>query len=333
MATGVKRILVLLGVDDRRSLILHRNIDGSVRIGLNGNVPLRPPFHEFGEVNDLFLGVDVGNELTVTRPDLVVNLICNGDTNQRSLTEAVELTQALGKPVVNPPALVRRTGRQAMAELAATIHGVMAPPVITITPGRLRDIEAPYRQGRIPRDFIMRPLAQHGGQSLVRVRQEADLAQLEQYAFDGQVFGISPFIDYRSREGLYRKYRLVFIDGVAYPRHLIINDQWMIHSKSRLALMKNRRDLQAEEERYLDNPREVLGEMAWNGLHELAHRTELDFVGVDFSLLPDGRALLFECNACMNVLGQGAGGSFAYLDPVVQRIETAIMDLVQRRLD
>lgn len=37
-----------------------------------------------------------------------------------------------------------------------------------------------------------------------------------------------------------------------------------------------------------------------DALREISARTPLDFFGIDFDLLPDGRVLFFETNAAMN---------------------------------
>ena len=39
---------------------------------------------------------------------------------------------------------------------------------------------------------------------------------------------ISRFVDYRSGDGNFRKYRIIFIDGRAYPYHLAIGDSWKL---------------------------------------------------------------------------------------------------------
>jgi hypothetical protein len=331
----VKVILLIKGQDDRESTSLLRLDDGSIQLLFLGNVSIESCLEGVGLVDRIVLGISGNKEFQIRKPDLVVNAISDADANRRSLTEAVALVRRTGDvPVINHPDKVLKTGRQSIAQMAADIPGLMAPPVVVMQPRRLREIEERWRSGAIPHDFVIRPYTgdNHGGHNMLRVSSEEELGAIEQFAFDGGPFGIAPFVDYRSRDGYYRKYRIVFINGEPYPRHLIIRSQWMIHSHDRLELMTDRPDLQVEEQRYLANPREVIGPKAWAGLHELARRTKLNFVGMDFSLLPDGRALLFECNAAMNVLGSGAGGGFAYLSPVVERIQAAMTNMVAKRL-
>ncbi len=49
----------------------------------------------------------------------------------------------------------------------------------------------------------------------------------------------------------------------------------------------------------------------------------LDFVGIDFGLVADGRAILFEANATMNFLPMSDDPRFAYLDVARARAQAA----------
>ena len=53
-------------------------------------------------------------------------------------------------------------------------------------------------------------------------------------------------------------------------------------------------------QKILRRPEEALGKPVMAALHEIRARTPLDYFGIDFDLLPDGRILFFETNAAMN---------------------------------
>jgi hypothetical protein len=55
---------------------------------------------------------------------------------------------------------------------------------------------------------------------------------------------------------------------------------------------------------------------------------ELDYAGVDFSLLPDGRVLLFEANATMLVHPEAKDGPLAHKNPAIERILAAFQALL-----
>jgi len=53
--------------------------------------------------------------------------------------------------------------------------------------------------------------------------------------------------------------------------------------------------------RMIATPEKTLGKPAMAALHEIRNRIPLDFYGIDFDMLPDGRVLFFEANAAMNL--------------------------------
>ena len=60
----------------------------------------------------------------------------------------------------------------------------------------------------------------------------------------------------------------------------------------------------------------------------IGQRLDLDYAGVDFSVLPDGDVLVFEANATMLAHPEEEGGEFAYKNPFVERIFSAFQDLI-----
>jgi hypothetical protein len=56
-----------------------------------------------------------------------------------------------------------------------------------------------------------------------------------------------------------------------------------------------------EEERFLVDPRTALGAKAMDAIGAIARRMDLHYAGIDFSLLADGRVVVFEANATMLV--------------------------------
>ena len=51
-------------------------------------------------------------------------------------------------------------------------------------------------------------------------------AYLEQRGEDS--FFVSPFIDYASKDGLFRKYRIALIDGRPFPVHMAVAEEWKV---------------------------------------------------------------------------------------------------------
>ena len=80
--------------------------------------------------------------------------------------------------------------------------------------------------------------------------------------------------------------------------------------------------------RYLDDPVRALGLSAWEAVRQVGAAMDLDYAGVDFSLLPDGRVLLFEANATMLVHPEAKAGPLAHKNPAIQRIYDAFKGML-----
>src|ERR1700680_2238229 len=75
--------------------------------------------------------------------------------------------------------------------------------------------------------IIVRPRGTHAGVGLAKV---SDGAMVERYLAGRpeQEFFVARFVDYASADGLFRKYRIVFVDGRPYACHMAIADRWDI---------------------------------------------------------------------------------------------------------
>lgn len=263
--------------------------------------------------------IDHANDTEPDLPphDLIFNAIGEADL-MPPLGEAVHRALAAGRPVLNRPEAVARTGRTALAALLNGIERTVVPPVLRIAAG-----EVAVSTG-LP--ALIRPVGTHGGKGLRCVRTAGEL---EDAAGEQGEKYLSRFIDYRSADGYYRKYRMIFVDRVAYPYHLAIGPHWMVHYwTAGMDLDPVRR---AEEARFLDDPVAAIGDAALEAIGAIGRRLDLDYAGIDFSILPDGRVLVFEANAAMLVHPEREP-VFAYRNPAVHRILDAFADMLMQRI-
>ena len=87
-----------------------------------------------------------------------------------------------------------------------------------------------------------------------------------------------------------------------------------------------------EERRFLADPAAALGERAMAAVRAIGQRLDLDYAGIDFTVLADGRVFVFEANATMLVHWERAGGPLAYRNAPVQGIVDAFEALQARRI-
>jgi len=255
--------------------------------------------------------------------DLVFNLIGDADQGAAALASAVAFERRCGVTLLNEPMKVQRTCRHMIPELLAGIDDVVIPCVAQFPADTLKGASF-----GLPR--LVRSAGKHGGESLERITTEEEWAQYcATLPADDTVY-VTSYHEYASPDGYYRKYRAIFVDGKLFPYHLAISPHWVVHYFS--AEMEAHPWKLDEELAYLDNADAVLGERAIAALAAIGQRMGLHYCGVDFSLLPDGRVLLFEANATMLVHPEDEHGVLARKNAYVARILDAFDKLIRRNL-
>lgn len=296
------RVLHLIGLSDDGTLqVEFMSADPQkLRYSCLGNVELlglvdRDRFR----IQTVMCGALPSEPVQLARPDVILNAICDPDSNVEALAAADKVIDQVGCGVVNRPDHVRASTRDQVAQRLADVPGLLVPRTTRLAPSYVSDVAELVGAGALRPPFLFREAGSHGGIGLVLVEGPDQLRQLERYAFDGRSFYATEFVDFRSADGLYRKHRALVIGGRVHRKHLIATDRWNIHAEDRV-FMADRPDLQAEEERWVhEGP---LDEAPFAAIHD---RLGLDFFGVDFGVLDDGRLLIFEVNACARALQGG----------------------------
>ncbi len=297
-----------------------------------GNVPLDALLPR-GRVTRLVWFLEYAPDAGESLPpyDLVFNAIGDADLAGPAAATLAAFLARCERPLLNRPERVARTRRHAMPDLLGGIPDLVVPPVLrwrADAGGAAALAAAVAARADLPPPWLVRPIGSHGGIGLRRCDDAAALAALALRA--GEDYYLTAFHDYRSPDGCYRKYRLIFVDGAAYPYHLAISPHWLVHYGS--AGMREAAWKRAEEERFLADPAAQLGARAMTAIGAVAQRLGLDFAGIDCALLPDGRVLLFEANATMNVHLNDPPDLFPYKQRYVPRIFAAFAAMLERTL-
>ncbi len=250
---------------------------------------------------------------------LIVNAIGDADLCGAALTRAEALVAAASVPVINPPALVRATGRADNARRLAGVPGVIAPRIATLSRATILTADG------LGFPLLLRPPGFHTGQHFRYVENREALANAVAELPGSDLLAID-FLDARGQDGMARKYRVMFIDGVAYPLHLAISADWKVHYFT--AAMAKSAAFREEERRFLDDMPAVLGERAMAALIGIGTTLGLDYAGVDFALAPDGSVLLFEANATMVIIPPEPDPIWDYRRPAI----AAVLDAAKRML-
>ncbi len=275
-------------------------------------------------------GMNPNNEVKLPgRPDVVFNGICDHESSSEAIEYAERFcshAEKQGVRVINPPSLVRNTTREKSAESFQGLERILVPKITHLSAPTVQDIYQMIEQDEIRPPVILRTTGDHNGRNMVRIMAAEQRDELGVLPFDGRDYYAIPFIDYADQQGVYRKLRLVKVGNGIIARHIVSSQKWNIHSTERFDSVNNDSEARNDEMQFLNNPEEFLGEELFAQLVTGLNKTGLDYVAVDFSLLPDGRAVFFECNACFNVFANKH--LFPELKTAQERITSALIDLV-----
>jgi glutathione synthase/RimK-type ligase-like ATP-grasp enzyme len=177
--------------------------------------------------------------------------------------------------------------------------------------------------------LLLRSPGFHTGRNFVLVERAGDLAAAVAELPGDDVLAIE-YLDARGSDGNARKYRVMFIEGVAYPLHLAISRLWKVHYFT--SDMAERADHRAEEAAFLADMTATLGERAVAALARIGDALGLDYGGIDFGISRSGEVLLFEANATMVVIPPGDEERWAHRRAAVTRILDAVMAMMMKRV-
>jgi glutathione synthase/RimK-type ligase-like ATP-grasp enzyme len=176
--------------------------------------------------------------------------------------------------------------------------------------------------------IVVRPRGSHAGVGLARVD---DGASLERYLADRQEqeFFISRFVDYSDEDGLFRKYRVVFVDGRAYACHMAIAERWDIWYLN--AGMTASASKRLEEETFMHTFDIGFARRHQAALATLVERVGLEYFMIDCAETGDGSLLIFEADNTAVVHNMDPPSVFPYKSPQMLKIFDAFAAMLERR--
>jgi glutathione synthase/RimK-type ligase-like ATP-grasp enzyme len=256
------------------------------------------------------------------RVDVVVNLISETDFGLDVIASAIDLADSLDRPVVNHPRLILATDRESISRRLAHVPDTVMPATVRIDAGdlarRVRDDASPS----LP--VIVRHATTHGGEMMELVDNSRALHDFAEEAGERMLY-LTEYVDYSSADGLFRKYRFLFVGAEILPYHLAIGDGWKVHHAS--TRMGDVEWMRAEEQAFLADPEGVFGARGMAALDAIRRQIGLDYCGIDCALDAEGKVVIFEVNASMLIHADNPG--FDYKTPYVMAIKAAFERLLE----
>lgn len=277
-----------------------------------------------------------GRELPHTLPDhdLAMVAVCNSSLTRPLLHCAVPLAdQWPRQPVLNDPRRLLGLSRDTVSTVLADIQGICIPTTYRLDTAALRrladgDISPTGLCADLAYPLVVRPLDSQAGQGLAKLDDASAVADYLGQELAEEYY-VARFVDYRSGDGQFRKYRMVLIDGQPYICHMAISDHWMIHYLN--AGMRDSVSKRAEEARAFAGFDDGFARRHRAALSSLARHIGLDYVGIDCAETRDGRLLLFEVDTCMIVHAMDSPEVFPYKPIQMRRVFCAFQDMLHRR--
>jgi hypothetical protein len=253
--------------------------------------------------------------------------------SQPVLARCAELLRGWEGPILaGAPDRIARLTRDGVAETMADEPTVLAPATARgdrIQLGRLAlgDLAPADLLPGAAFPLIVRPIGTHAGQGMEKIDAPEALG-VYLAGRSETAFYLAPFVDYAGPDGRFRKQRIAFIGGRAYPSHLAVSDHWMVHYLS--AGMAEDADRRAEEAAWMETFDEDFAVRHAEAFSALHRRIGLDYFGIDCAELPDGRLLLFEADVAMIVHDLDPEDVFPYKKPAMRRLFAAFQAELER---
>lgn len=148
----------------------------------------------------------------------------DNDQNRGHLEKIYESLDSFDRPILNNPRAIVGFERDELVLSAGQVPGVRLPETFRASRTDLiaRCVSKTWSTSpfaKLGAPFIIRPVGSHAGRDLEKLSTVEEIAEYLQRCSDDDFF-ISSFIDHSSDDGLFRKYRIIFVDGRPFPCHM-----------------------------------------------------------------------------------------------------------------
>lgn len=267
--------------------------------------------------------------------DIAIVAMSELDRNQYALELCQTFVDRWPRPLLNMPAKVMPLARDMICHQLQSCSQIEIPVTERLDYKTLCRAIAGYPpldellgDGKLP--MIIRPTDSHAGKGLAKIDHAQALADyLADYSPE-QSFFVSRFVDYSNQDGLFRKYRIAMIDGEPQLAHMAVSDHWMIHYLN--AGMDENAAKRAEEARAMAEFNQGFAVRHREAFKQLQQVVGLDYFGIDCSESQDGRLLIFEVGASLNIHDMDDPERYPYKSPQMRYIFAEFEAFLKRRI-
>jgi hypothetical protein len=302
---------------------------------MGSNTPIEFLLEESG-IELMMLYVIAEAELPVPLPDHDVAIVIASDSEdcRETLRKIDAAASRWPRPLLNPPKRVCNLDRDKLHRVLGGIAGLQIPATIGASREQLSlagksDEALAHIAAELAFPVIVRPRGSHAGVGLAKIDDAAAMARYLEGRGE-QEFFVSRFVDYSGEDGLFRKYRVVFVDDRPYACHMAIADRWDIWYLN--AGMSHSAAKRLEEETFMRTFDVGFGRRHQAALAAMAERIGLDYFTVDCAQTKDGSLLIFEADNTAVVHNMDTPDVFPYKPPQMRKIFDAFAAMLERRV-
>jgi hypothetical protein len=285
------------------------------------------------ELTTLYVTPEI--ELRASLPDHDIAIVIASDSEdcRDALRKIDRAASRWPRPLLNPPRLVCNLDRDKLHRVLDGIAGVEIPATRAVTREQLSQLPPPADAfhdiaADLAFPLIVRPRGSHAGAGLAKL-DDHDAIKCYLDARPEPEFFVARFIDYSSDDDLFRKYRIVFIDGWPYACHMAIADRWDIwYLNAGMSVNTTKR---IEEEVFMQTFDIGFARRHAVALTGIADRIGLDYFTVDCAETKSGSLLIFEADNTAIVHDMDPPDVFPYKAPQMRKVFNAFAAMLDRR--
>ena len=327
-----QRILFLQGINNNSQATVAIDSQGNYQLLLDGGTNTLGFLREDGWNIQTFVLApkQQQTEFEFPKPDVIFNDISDPDSHSIALKKAQQVRNIFADvPCINEPTAVELCSREKVSRKLNGIPGLVVPKTIRTNIGKVTDVVREW-EGQFDGPVLLRRAGVHGGRSTILLRNRDDLEQLEAIALDGGVFYMTEYVDFKSPDDIYRKYRIVLVGDQVLLRSLNVSDEWEVNFPASKRFWEKNPDFRDQLNFEHTSFDEQLKPEVEDRCRLVSQRIGLDYVGVDCGLLPDGRLLIFEVNANMNIMINSPPKPNVW-EALIRKIRDALNELIRKK--
>jgi glutathione synthase/RimK-type ligase-like ATP-grasp enzyme len=304
-----------------------------------GDLMANTPLEFLIEGSDVALDllfIDTNLPLPEILPEHDVAFIALGesDHNRPLLTHIAQKCNAWPRRILNHPESIANLSRNGACALLEAALGISMPisarisrATLTQLGGHAIAVTSILPDGDFP--IIVRPVGSHAGHGLEKIDAPEAIDKYLQ-SENATEFYISRFVDYRSDDGLFRKYRIILIEGKPFICHMGISQHWMIHYLN--AGMAESAEKRNEEAHFMAEFDRGFALRHAQAFKAITDTLKLDYVGIDCGETKDGALLIFEADSDMIVHAMDPIEMFPYKQAIMRKIFDAFHGMLENAM-